>query len=200
MSERSRDVVLTHPAGLAVAIRAAATLVVLVLLVVVLISRLAVPSALASLEPWAPIATMAGLKRDLAQAPTAWLGRTVRVRGEAVGLASWLYATPARSRGLGAPNCCPAHLVVLAPRLVDPAAPSASGFPLVWGAADPWLTVLRRMPVIGSWAPQPQGPRWGVLTVYRIRLEAVAGPGGDTVEAVLVDTCDKAPLSCVAGR
>ncbi len=180
MSAHNQDIRRTHAAWPVVVMSIVAALFILV-------PRLVALSALADVMPWAPVYTVADLTHHLAQEPRAWLGRTVRVRGEPVGRSTWLYGPPATGHRprRGSAMCCPEQLLVMDPRLVDLDAPGAPGFALVLGAPDPWLTALRRVPVVGSWVPGPQELRWGVPTIYRIHLEAVAGPGHDTVTAVL---------------
>lgn len=70
--------------------------------------------------------------------------------------------------------------IVMQISLVD-AGPPDNALPLAlrWGTPDPTLAFLRRLPVVGRFAPRPQRPHWGVPAVYRLQLS-----GGD---AVLLD-------------
>ena len=84
-------------------------------------------------------------------------------------------------------------LVLCSPRLVfltDPG-PTLAGasLPLVSASPDPWLTSVRRLPLIGRFAPPPQVIRWEQVAVYRVRLRSPAGTSGESgsYEALLVD-------------
>ncbi len=120
-----------------------------------------------------PVYTVADLRQRVVQAPRAWMGRTVRVRALVL-----LYRT--RSD----PFTWRTHLL-----LIDPGAAGWVGrMPLVLGAADPVLAMLRRLPLVGPIVPHGQQARWTTAMSYRIELQARPSPSCPACyEAVLLD-------------
>jgi hypothetical protein len=113
--------------------------------------------------------SVAQVQRQLARDARWWLGRTILVRGMVA----------------GEPAYHPAPSLVA----VDAAAP-VDPLPLAWAGVDPLRAYLRRLPVLGSLAPQAQAVRWGVVAVYRIQLRvapASSCPDPPCYEAVLPD-------------
>lgn len=123
-----------------------------------------------------PVYTVESLQRAAARDPADWLGRTVLVRGQAVTYLTW-----------SAPDS-----VVHRMDLVDP--PPARHYmvrvALEWGHPDPLLALLRRLPVVGRWAPQPQRLYWDRKAIYRLQIDRV--PDGQDVGTVAV-LLDAAP-------
>jgi hypothetical protein len=143
-------------------------------------------SAAVSLTAWAPVYTVSDLSKKLARDPDRWIGQTVRVRGEVVGLSAWLYQDPATVSST-TQSCCPQRLVVLQRRLVDPGAERAGrGLSLVYAPDDRWLAPFRKLPLVGALVPPAQRVSWGVARVYRVRLTTTAAATG-RYQAVLLD-------------
>jgi hypothetical protein len=131
-----------------------------------------------------PVYSVAKLRSHLLEDPQPWLGRTLLVRGEAI------------ARGCRAEA---GTLVLCSPRLVfltDPG-PTLAGasLPLVSASPDPWLTSVRRLPLLGSVLPPPQVVHWGQVAVYRVRVRSRADTSGGpaSYEAVLLDAAPDAP-------
>jgi hypothetical protein len=103
------------------------------------------------------------LRRHLAEDPRPWLGRRLLVRGEAIAVACPVDpGTP----GLCAPPW--GYLTDPGPSLaVDP-------LPLEWAGADPLLTAVRHLPLLGDFIPPPQVVHWEQVAVYRVQLRAAA--------------------------
>jgi hypothetical protein len=125
--------------------------------------------------------TVAEVQAHLADDPRAWLGRIVRVRGIARACQ---------------PSGSPARVLFCRRRpqdLLDPGPVGASDpMPLAWSARGSWLTVLRRVPVLGQLMPAPQRLRWGAEATYRVQIRAV--PAGSCTSV----PCDEALLLDVA--
>ena len=109
----------------------------------------------------ARVYTVAEVQAKLAHDPEAWLHRTLRVRGIAVA-AGCAGQTP-DSTSL----CGPPHFSLSD---ADPSGGPAR-LTLVWAGGSPLLTALRRLPLLGRFAPAPQEIRWEVVAVYRVRLQ-----------------------------
>ena len=128
-----------------------------------------------------PVYTVSELRAGLAHNPHAWLGRTVLVRGVALGL------------GLGLGLSCPsnASCVFAWPALVDADATGPhSVLPLSIGPANPLLALLRRLSLVGRLVPGPQLLRWGRPAIYRVQVQHAAGrspKGTQHCRVVLLD-------------
>jgi hypothetical protein len=148
-----------------------------VLLGFVLATRLAV-GAISSRPGHDTVYTVAQVQAGLAWRPGAWAGRTVRVRGRATACAIKL--------AHGHFHCMPRQ-----PRLNDPdVAATTEPLPLAWEDPSPALTVMRRVPLLGSLLPAPQTVDWWMVATYRVQLRATPdAPCGATTcyEAVLLD-------------
>lgn len=62
--------------------------------------------------------------------------------------------------------------------------------PLVYATPSPLVSLVRQTPLLGSWAPRPQTPRWGEPAVYTVELSRLpCGADGTAMcyEAVLAD-------------
>jgi hypothetical protein len=124
-----------------------------------------------------PVYSVAALRSHLAEDPGRWLGRTLRVRGEAIAVACTTEA------GRPVP-CAPTAY------LADPG-PSLAVVPVSLAPAgtDPLLAAARRLPLLGSVLPPPQAVRWGRAAVCRVQLRTLADPFGGSAayEALLLD-------------
>ena len=47
------------------------------------------------------------------------------------------------------------------------------GLMVTWGGEDPLLARLRRLPLVGQFAPPPQRLRWGTPSVYRVKIKSL---------------------------
>jgi hypothetical protein len=125
-----------------------------------------------------PVYSVADLRSHLEADPRRWLGRTLLVRGAAI-------AGGCREAA-GTLVLCTSWRVFL----TDPG-PTLAGavLPLVSASPDPWLSSVRRLPLLGSVLPPPQVVHWGQVAVYRVRLRSPAGTSGESAsyEALLVD-------------
>lgn len=111
----------------------------------------------AATSVYTPSALRAGITRN----PSAWVGRTVLVRGLVVGCGPWMHCP---IRQMGTPPLA----------LADSAtAPPSQALPLQWGSQDDMLAALRRLPFVGRWIPRPQTAHWGTTALYRVRLQAL---------------------------
>ena len=121
---------------------------------------------------WGPVYAVKDVERALAQNPTGWVGRTVLVQGRVALDRTW----------------SPPDSIVTRVALVDPGrSNSLRPLYLQWGSADPVLTALRRLPLLGRFAPPPQRLQVGLPAIYRVRLGGVStGPSG-TTDVVLLD-------------
>ena len=116
--------------------------------------------------------TVAALADDLASNHTAWIGRTVWVRGEAV-------------VQLNRPNSV-AGVQFMQMYLVDPVRPRDILF--MDGSPNPVYATLRSLPLVGQLAPSPQAPRMGLLADYQVQLQLIPCAGGRAcAAAVLLD-------------
>jgi hypothetical protein len=115
------------------------------------------------------------LLRKLTRDPVDWSGQTVLIQGWAAKYRTW-----------DAPDS-----IVTTVELRDAAAPvGAPGLPLVWGSGDPLLVSLRRIPLLGRFAPPAQAIRWGARATYRVQLRivpAAACAALPCVEAIVLD-------------
>lgn len=130
--------------------------------------------AIDAMHIWAagPVYTVADVEHVLVQAPRAWSGRTVLVQGRVAVDRTW----------------SPPDSIVTRLALVDPGrADGLRPLYLQWGRPDPWLAVLRRLPLLGRLVPPPQRPRVGLPGIYRVRLAgpSASPPGG--ADLVLLD-------------
>jgi hypothetical protein len=116
---------------------------------------------------------LAGLRRD----PTTWTQRTLLVHGMAVN-----DPCPARYH-----HVCRPHPQFLLDEL---SGPLSIQMPLVVQSSQPALTVLRRIPFLGSLLPQSHRFVWDTVGEYRVRLRAMPQcPSADPscYEAVVQD-------------
>lgn len=104
----------------------------------------------------APVYAVSTLQTGLEQDPWAWLGRTLLLRGIAVGCSH-----PA---ALYTASCPPVGL------LDARAAVPFTVIDLQWGAEDPGRALWRRLPLLGRFAPTPQTVHWLVPATYRVRI------------------------------
>jgi hypothetical protein len=126
-----------------------------------------------------PVYSVAQLHSHLEKEPRRWLGRTLLVRGKAMAAACVESAATAIL-------CAPPRVFLTDP---DPSLAVRPLLPLAAAGSDPWLTSVRRLPLIGRFAPPPQVIRWEQVAVYRVRLRSPAGTSGErgSYEALLVD-------------
>jgi hypothetical protein len=127
------------------------------------------------------------LKAALARQPRTWAGRTVLVRGIAVGL-------------LG-PGCVPGAWCEAG--LVDAGMPldTSTVLPLKLQSAAPLVTLLRRMPPLARFMPAPQALRWGRPATYRIQIHlqpAAACAAPPCYDALLLDAPGAGPNGVLA--
>ncbi len=101
--------------------------------------------------------TVAAVRNGVASAPARWSGRTLLVRGIAIGLYG--------------PNCAPGSWCAFG--LLDPGAPldDTTVLRLQPQAAGALIATLRRAPGVGRLLPPPQQLRWGRLAVYRVQIQ-----------------------------
>jgi hypothetical protein len=126
-----------------------------------------------------PVYTLAALRASLERDPSAWLGRTVRMR--AIPALRWCFVWTTPS-----PSC-----QLWEPALVGTGTGAAEPLPLAWGSAPAPLAYLRRVPVLGALAPPPQAIRWGAPGIYRVQLHATTcfAPGmSPCYEAMVLDS------------
>jgi hypothetical protein len=125
-----------------------------------------------------PMYTVAQVQAGLARHPGSWVGHTVRVRGRATACSIELEH--------GHFHCLPRQ-----PHLDDPDAGSwIEPLLLVWKDPNPALTIMRRVPLLGSLLPAPQELDWGTVATYRVQLRAVTrGPcsAATCYEALVLD-------------
>jgi hypothetical protein len=128
-----------------------------------------------------PVYTVAALQRHLAQEPSAWVGRAVRVRAT-------VYADGCATWDDGTLPACREWLALL----FDPEEhASVPPLTLARGPMPPLLAALRRVPVLQRLAPAPQVVHWETVATYRIQLRAASCHRGGaprcTYEALLLD-------------
>jgi hypothetical protein len=72
---------------------------------------------------------------------------------------------------------------------------------LVSASPDPWLTIARRLPLMGRFAPPSQMVHWERVAVYRVPPRTPAGTSGGSAsyEALLMDAVSDT-LGEVRGR
>jgi hypothetical protein len=120
------------------------------------------------------------VEAQLASHPRAWTDRTLLLRGVVV--ATGCFAQTADK----AASCVPQRMTL------DDADPTASGAPLPLALAgpNPLLTIVRRIPLLGSFVPASQVVHWDVAATYRVQLratvEALCG-GPPCYEALLLE-------------
>jgi hypothetical protein len=129
------------------------------------------------MQPAYPVAAAeAGLRHH----PSAWLGRTVLIRGVVLGR----FLDPECSR----PTCPGTGAYSLGPALsADGMAPAL--LPLVPAPAGAWLAALRHIPVLLRFLPRPQAVQLFKEATYRVHLQEshqVCGARA-CVDAILVD-------------
>jgi hypothetical protein len=147
------------------------------LAVTVALILVAVGVAIAA-SPRAPetVYSVAALRNGVTAAPARWSGRTVLVRGIAIGLYG--------------PNCAPGSWCAFG--LLDPGAPldDTTVLRLQPQVAGALIATLRRAPGVSQLLPAPQELRWGRLAVYRVqiqRLPAASCPTHRCYRVVLPD-------------
>lgn len=120
-----------------------------------------------------PVYTVAEVQRLVTRDPAEWTGRTVLVQG-------WAVADHARVD----PN-----IVDRLDTLVDVQAQGwLPRLLVVRGRKDAVLAVLRRVPLLGRFAPRPQVLQRERLATYRVQLRLLPGhPCAACIEAVLLD-------------
>jgi hypothetical protein len=155
-----------------------------------------------------PVYTVAQLRAGLADNPRAWIGRTLLVRGVAIGPiglscppnASCPLAWPALiDAGAGNGPTLPLVAVSVGRVLRIPSVSVGRVLPLSLGPADPLLALLRRLPLVGRLVPGPQVLRWGKPTIYRVQVQDVAGPSPNAALPYRVLLLDPGPYPLPAG-
>lgn len=139
----------------------------LVLLFLGIWAVIAVKSALDS----GPVYTVAAVADGLAYQPSAWIGRTVKVRGM-----TWQVGLPSN----GQPLTSVFYL----------SDPGTFNILLVgFGHQSALLGYLRQLPLIGTYLPRPESVLFGSIGVYRLHLTGPARSCATTScpRAVLVD-------------
>jgi hypothetical protein len=129
--------------------------------------------------------SVADVRSHLAEDPRRWLGRTLLVRGEAIAAACVESAATAIL-------CAPPRVFLTDP---GPSLAVRPLLPLVSASPDPWLTSVRRLPLLGSVLPPSQVVHWGQVAVYRVQVRSRAdtSSGPASYEAVLLDAAPDAP-------
>jgi hypothetical protein len=152
--------------------------------------------------------TVAQVQAGLQRAPTAWIGRIIRVRALVTGI---VLQVPMHRRGgasssvsvlvaLPGPNCptssigCgtsptfPASSPISTVQLSDTARTSMAPTLLAMvQSAPPWLALLRRIPGIRQLLARPQAVNLIGVATYRLRLIATSGCWQMCTGAVLLD-------------
>jgi len=126
-------------------------------------------------SPSPAVYTVAALTERLASKHTAWIGRTVWVRGDVVTRLNRLY----QSNGVAGMG------FIMQMYLVDPVGPGSILF--MDGPPNPVYATLRSLPLLGRLPPSPQAPHMDVLADYQVQLQIVPCAGGR-------HTCDAAVL------
>jgi hypothetical protein len=118
----------------------------------------------------APLYTVAQARAGLVHDPRAWLGHTLWLRGVVTEPCSILASQAAYS------YCASREQPVLLDTESLGAAPPQPrvALRLAWAGLDPLLTVVRRAPLAGRFAPAPQVVHWGVVATYRVRLRTMS--------------------------
>jgi hypothetical protein len=145
----------------------------------VLVALLVVPARDRPLHQ-GPVLTVAAVQVHLAKDPRAWTNRTLLLRGVAA------TADCVNQLARAGIVCAPPQAVL------RDASSSAAGarLPLAVASPDRLLTIVRRVPLLGSMAPAPQVVHWEVVATYRVQLQPVpAGSCGGTTcyEALVLD-------------
>jgi hypothetical protein len=128
-------------------------------------------------QPVYPVAAVeAGMRRD----PSAWIGRTVLIRGVVLGR----FLDPGCSR----PTCPGTGAYSLAPSL-SAAGMTPALLPLVPGSAGAWLAALRHIPVLRRFLPRPRAVQLFKEATYRVHLQEGHQACGARacMDAILVD-------------
>jgi hypothetical protein len=114
-----------------------------------------------------PVYSVAQLHSHLEKDPRRWLGQTLLVRGA-------VFARGCREEAGTLVLCSPRQVVLTdaGPTLTVAALPLASARP------DPWLTVVRHLPLLGGILPPPQVVHWGQVAVYRVQLRTLVDTAG----------------------
>jgi hypothetical protein len=123
-----------------------------------------------------PLYSVAQVQARLADDPHAWVGRTVQVRGLAVGCLASRSAPPLLSCGRW-----PAYL------LDSDSAGAGGSLPLAWASQDGLRAFWLRVAPVGGLLPPPQTPRWGMPATYRVQLRATACSLAPCYAAILLD-------------
>lgn len=125
------------------------------------LALIAIVVTVAVARPHGPdtIYSITAVHNGVATAPAAWIGRTVLVRGMAIGLYG--------------PNCAPGSWCAFG--LVDKGAPlnDETVLQLQPQSAVPLMALLRQTPGVGRFIPGPQSLLWGRLAVYRIVIQGL---------------------------
>lgn len=120
--------------------------------------------------------SVAAVDANLVRHPSAWIGRTVLVRGFLDG---------------GPHRVGPGHEPYVPPRLIDPTHIETVDPLLVgWTGSDPTTAFLRGVPVLGKLVPPPQLPRWEDVATYRVQLRVMSAsscPSGPCYEGLVLD-------------
>lgn len=130
--------------------------------------------------PHSRVYTLAAVRARVANDPSGWLGRAVRLR--ATPARQWCFDWVLPANG----TCRLSAPALLAAEPGDRGAP----LPLTWGDASPLLALLRRAPLLGALAPRPQAITWGTPGIYRIEFTGtpcLAGQTDPCYQAVLLD-------------
>ncbi len=122
---------------------------VLVLLSLMLLAVLAAP-AIANARGAERVYPVAQVAAGLSNNPSAWIGKTVLVRGRLI----MVMASRSERWGELVPETSQPLVLLLAPGPPPP----------------PLLALLRSLPLVRTMIPQPQAPRVGRIGVYRVRL------------------------------
>jgi hypothetical protein len=126
--------------------------------------------------------SLAVLRALVERAPAHWLGRAVVVRALAAPCPWW--GATVRLR-----HCADQPLVLIGCATDAPTEP----LPLVRRAPSALWAILRRLPLVGSFAPAPHALPWGAVGTYRVQLRAAPTcPAPSCYEAVLVDAAPDA--------
>lgn len=153
-------------------------------------------AALHSAGAFSAVYSVAALRAELARHPDAWTGRSVLVRGTVTGFMPGSYPVAAR-------QLPPGFLPIAAMLVDDPGATKPfGGLPIALAPEDAALSFLRRLPVVGRFAPRAQTFHWDSAAVYRVRMQAA--PHGvcgraHCYEAVLLDARPTAPDLYMSG-
>ena len=158
-------------------------LLVIVVALVIGVARIA--QSVASYPAVDRVYSVDEVQSGLAARPGAWLGRTIRMRGQ-IATAICLDSCQTTMAYLMISFSTAPHSndLVFHQLVLDP------------GPPDPVRRWLRRLPWLRSFVPPPQQPTWHRAAIYRVRLGPSAFPCArpPCFEAVLLDA-DPQPTS-----